>query len=105
MNLKNKNALITGAANRIGKEIAIRLSELGLNIAIHYNTSESNANKTLIAVKKNNVNASIIQSNLSNEKNCLDLINEAEQNIGKISALLLKFDKRGPELADEIFSL
>tara|TARA_Y100000768_G_scaffold374793_1_gene344864 strand:- start:10305 stop:11018 length:714 start_codon:yes stop_codon:yes gene_type:complete len=88
VNLKNKNALITGAANRIGKEIAIRLSELGLNIAIHYNTSESNANKTLIAVKKNNVNASIIQSNLSNEKNCLDLINEAEQNIGKISILI-----------------
>ena len=69
MKLENKNVLITGAANRIGREIAISLSKLGFNIGIHYNSSESSANQTLKLVKKNKVEASIIQSDLSNEKN------------------------------------
>ena len=46
MKLENKNVLITGAANRIGREIAISLSKLGFNIGIHYNSSESSANQT-----------------------------------------------------------
>jgi len=45
LNLEKNNALITGSANRIGKEIAIHLSRLGLNVAIHYNKSEKNALK------------------------------------------------------------
>lgn len=88
MNLENKNVLVTGSANRIGKEIAIRLSKLGLNIAIHYNTSESNANDTLQKIKNNNVNASIIQSDLSDEENCIKLIKDAENKIGKIDILI-----------------
>jgi NAD(P)-dependent dehydrogenase (short-subunit alcohol dehydrogenase family) len=88
LNLENKNVLVTGSANRIGKEIAIRLSKLGLNIAIHYNTSESNANDTLQKVKNNNVNAYIIQSDLSDEENCIKLIKDAENKIGKIDILI-----------------
>ena len=54
MNIKDKNALITGSANRIGREIAISLSEAGVNIAIHYNKSETKAIETLNEVKKFN---------------------------------------------------
>ena len=51
MNIKDKNALITGSANRIGREIAIYLSKIGVNIAIHYNKSEAKAMETLSEVK------------------------------------------------------
>jgi len=88
LKLKNKNVLITGSANRIGKEIAICLAKLGYNIAIHYNTSEKDAKKTLQEVISNDVNAGIFQSNLSNEKNCNTLFEEVEKNIGKISILI-----------------
>jgi NAD(P)-dependent dehydrogenase (short-subunit alcohol dehydrogenase family) len=79
---------VTGSANRIGKEIAIQLSKLGYNIAIHYNTSERDAKKTLQEVIKNNVNVNVFQSNLSNEKNCTDLFEEAENKMGRISVLI-----------------
>lgn len=88
MKLENKNVLITGAANRIGREIAISLSKLGFNIGIHYNSSESSANQTLKLVKKNKVEASIIQSDLSNEKNCTKLIKDTEKKIGEVSILI-----------------
>ena len=65
MNIKDKNALITGSANRIGREIAISLSEAGVNIAIHYNKSETKAIETMNEVKKFNVNSKIFKGDLS----------------------------------------
>jgi len=38
-----KTALITGAAKRVGKAMAIHLASQGWNIAIHYNSSEDDA--------------------------------------------------------------
>lgn len=41
--IKGKNILVTGAARRIGSEIALRLAKEGANIAIHYRSSEKEA--------------------------------------------------------------
>ena len=38
-----KTALITGAAKRVGKAVALHLAQLGWNIAIHYNSSDFEA--------------------------------------------------------------
>lgn len=43
--LASKVALITGAARRIGAEIARTLHHAGMNIVLHYNASEEDANK------------------------------------------------------------
>jgi len=39
----NKTALITGAARRVGKSMAIHLASRGWNIAIHFNSSQTEA--------------------------------------------------------------
>lgn len=39
----NKTALITGAAKRVGKAMALHLAEKGWNIAIHYHSSANDA--------------------------------------------------------------
>ena len=39
----NKTILITGAAQRIGKEIAIFFAKKGWNIVLHFNKSRNSA--------------------------------------------------------------
>ena len=90
MNIKDKNALITGSANRIGREIAISLSEAGVNIAIHYNKSEKKAIETLNEVKKFNVNSKIFKADLSIESETLDLYDKVTEELGPISILIKK---------------
>jgi NAD(P)-dependent dehydrogenase (short-subunit alcohol dehydrogenase family) len=36
----NKNILITGASQRIGKELCLYFAKMGWNIAIHFNKSK-----------------------------------------------------------------
>ena len=43
MDLKNKVALVTGAGVRLGQAIAIKLSQLGMRVIIHYHHSEKRA--------------------------------------------------------------
>jgi 3-oxoacyl-[acyl-carrier protein] reductase/pteridine reductase len=44
--LNGKTILVTGAARRIGRGIALRLAEEGARVAIHYYHSESEARRT-----------------------------------------------------------
>ncbi|NCG35578.1 MAG: SDR family oxidoreductase [Dehalococcoidales bacterium] len=88
MFIKNKNVLITGAANRIGREIAIHLSEIGMNIALHYNNSEENALKTLALIKKNNVKSDIFKADLSKENSCINLLENINKSLGEIPIII-----------------
>ena len=50
-----KTALITGASKRVGLSIAKHLASKGFNIAIHYNTSESDSKKIVNELKKKKI--------------------------------------------------
>jgi pteridine reductase len=46
-NIKTKgHALVTGAASRLGRELALHLAKTGWDIAIHYNSNKKNALQT-----------------------------------------------------------
>ena len=85
----NKTILITGAAKRIGKEIALTYSELGWNIIIHYNSSKEDAEKLATQINSKNLNtAKIVQANLDIDTEVTRLVNESKELFDTIDILV-----------------
>ena len=57
MNEPRKIVLITGAAKRIGKTIALEMAKAGWDIAIHYGKSKQEAHETAQLVRSFGQNA------------------------------------------------
>ncbi len=54
MTLAGKTALVTGAAVRLGRSIALRLARTGCNVIIHYNSSEAEADQVASEIEARN---------------------------------------------------
>ena len=85
----NKTIFITGAAKRIGKEIALCFSEMGWNIIIHYNSSKNDAQ--VLADEINGINpdsAITVQGNLDVKEDVEKVINEVRDAFPTIDLLI-----------------
>ena len=85
---KIKTALITGAANRIGKAIATELARQGYQIAVHYNQSEKQATETVNEIKQKGGEAKQFQANLTDQKQTEKLIETVNRNLGAVDLLV-----------------
>ena len=85
----HKVILVTGAAQRIGREISKVFADDNWNVIIHYNNS---AEAALELAKELNQNregsAAVIQANLDKDQDIERLINEAIASYGQIDALV-----------------
>ncbi len=88
MNLNNCNVLITGAAKRIGKEIALTLALKGANVVVHFKSSEKEAEKTVKEIQKFGVKAFKFKANLSNSNEIKKLIDFTVKKLGSIDVLI-----------------
>jgi pteridine reductase len=81
-------AFITGAAKRIGKEIALSLAKSGYNIALHFNNSLNEAKILQSEIKNLNVKCEIFQCDFSKESEVLKLIKNAYEVFPYINTLI-----------------
>ena len=86
--MKNKNLLITGAATRVGKAIALHFAEKGWNIALHYFRSSSKAKELKKIIEKNCVKVALIKADLKNPKQVEKIIPLAKKKLGAIDCLI-----------------
>lgn len=77
-----KNVLITGSSRGIGKEIALYLAKNGYDIVVHCNSNIEKAKETVEEIKKNKVDARILQFNVKDRQKCFDVINADIQKNG-----------------------
>ena len=85
----NKTILITGAAKRVGREMALSFFNKGWNIIIHYNSSTEEAQSLadkMNAQRKNS--AFIIQANLDNAEDVIRLAETSLSLSGSIDGLI-----------------
>ena len=85
----NKTIFITGAAKRIGKEIALTFKELGWNIIIHYNSSKNDAQVLADEINDTNSDSAItVQGNLDVKEDVEKVINEVRDAFPTIDLLI-----------------
>ena len=84
-----KTIFITGAAKRIGKEIALCFSEMGWNIIIHYNSSKNDAQVLADEINVTNPDSAItVQGNLDVKEDVEKVINEVRDAFPTIDLLI-----------------
>lgn len=63
-----KACLVTGAADRLGKEIALAMARCGWDVAVHYKTSAEKAKDTVELIQKTGQKAAAFQADLDDPK-------------------------------------
>ena len=86
--LKEKTILITGAAKRLGKAIALHCAREGMNVIVHYRSSKDEAERTVSRIKKEGVNAFTVQADLSQSTEVERFFREALDSAGQIDAIV-----------------
>ncbi len=84
----DKIALVTGAAKRIGKSIALRLAENGWSVGIHYRKSAAKAEAVAAEVRLRGGRAVTIQADLTNEAEVLEIIPKVRATLGPLTLLV-----------------
>ena len=93
--LQGRAVLVTGAAKRIGRGIALRLAREGARVAIHYSTSESEARATAAECG----NAPLFRADLEKTSEIARLFSEVTQHFGTLDGLVnnaARFTRRDP---------
>ncbi len=86
--LKGKRALITGAGQGLGFSIAEEIIAAGADVAIHYYSSEAGARELKERAEKNGRRAEIFRSDLTVEKECVELVQRATAFLGGLDVLI-----------------
>ena len=81
-------ALVTGAARRIGRAIALDLAKRGWAVAVHYHGSEADAADLVGRIVKDGGKAVALKADLRNEDETRDLIPRAAARLGAITCLV-----------------
>jgi NAD(P)-dependent dehydrogenase (short-subunit alcohol dehydrogenase family) len=83
-----KTVLVTGAAKRLGRAIALDLARHGWSVAIHYNSSEKEARATAADAATAGVKVALLKADLSRESETATLVERAAQELGPLTGLV-----------------
>jgi 3-oxoacyl-[acyl-carrier protein] reductase/pteridine reductase len=81
--LRDRVVLVTGAAKRVGRGIALRLGREGARVLIHYHTSEQEARRTAAEC-----GAELFQANLESVPAIRGMFDQIEERMGRLDGLV-----------------
>ena len=80
--------LVTGSAQRIGREIALELAAHGWQVAVHYRRSAAEADETVAAVQQTGGRAIAFAADLADEAACESLLPAVQAAFGRVDAVV-----------------
>jgi pteridine reductase len=86
--LGGRVALVTGAAKRLGRAVALRLAEEGADIVIHYRSSAGEAQSAVAEIEKMGRRGAAIAADLTSVADIKRLFDEAAKQFGRLDILV-----------------
>ncbi len=87
-NLSPKTVLVTGAARRMGRAIALRFAQDGWNVALHFHQSREDAEQTAKDIAKTPGSAMLVHGNLENERDARTIVEDVTRHFGALDAVV-----------------
>ncbi len=81
-------ALVTGAARRLGREIALTLARHGWDIGVHYGRSRTDAHDTVAAIEALGRRAIALPARLEDETEVMALLPALAKELGPVSCVV-----------------
>src|SRR6185312_4133250 len=112
--LAGKAVLITGASTGIGAAVAIAMGAQGAKIAVHYNSSEADAQRVVDTITKAGGEAFALKADVTDVGQTTKLVEDAAKHFGRLDGLVnnagLMVERRNyadmtEELYDEVMNL
>jgi pteridine reductase len=88
MELRGKVALVTGAARRVGRTVAMELAARGAVMAIHYRTSRAEAEEAVSEISRSGGRASAFSANLEQVAELEAMVAAIITEFGRIDVLV-----------------
>jgi NAD(P)-dependent dehydrogenase (short-subunit alcohol dehydrogenase family) len=88
LTIPSRTVLVTGAAKRLGREIALALAKDGWRVAVHYRDSLEDATKTVADCKELAGASAAFRANLSNETAVRNLLPSVIREFGQVDAVV-----------------
>ena len=83
-----KAVLVTGAAKRLGQEIALQFARQGWDVALHYGRSEQEAQKTVAHIQSLGVKSAAFQADLADEQALNTLFSSVSQQFTNLHCIV-----------------
>ncbi len=87
-NAPPKTVLVTGAAKRLGRSIALALAEGGWRVAVHYRNSSVEADQTVADCAKHGLASAAFQADLGDELQVRSLLPRVIERFGHLDAVV-----------------
>ena len=88
MELRGRNALVTGAGVRLGRAIAHGLIRRGVNVGIHYHRSDHGARATAVEGEAAGVKVALLQADLTDAAQAEALASRAKDALGGLDIVV-----------------
>lgn len=81
-------ALVTGAARRVGRAIALALADSGFDVAVHYHDSADAAEEAAASIRARGRRATVLRADLRRETETETLVPAAHAALGPLGVLV-----------------
>jgi enoyl-[acyl-carrier protein] reductase III len=87
-NMTGRVALVTGGSRGIGKAIAIRLAEHGMDIVVNYVRHKQDAQKTAVEVEQRGQRCLLVKANVAKESDVSAMFEAISEEFGSLDVLV-----------------